>query len=79
MSDLQRAWAKRKFDIMPEPFPVAEEPAETEDDSVPDLPDLPDHLDDGDSSSASSASSTGTIIPSPSQKLFARPQRYVCL
>lgn len=68
MSDLQRAWAKRKLDGMPEPFLEEEE---LEEDQVPELP---EHLDDGDSSSASSASSTGTIIPSPSQKLFARPQ-----
>lgn len=38
-----------------------------------DVPELPEHVDD-DSSSASSMSSTGTIIPSPTQKLFARPQ-----
>ncbi|KAM0276148.1 hypothetical protein ACHAQH_007036 [Verticillium albo-atrum] len=67
MSDLQRAWAKRKVDTMPEPF---DELPEEEPDY---LPDLPEHLDDGDSSSASSASSTGTIIPSASQRLFARP------
>ncbi|KAM0322891.1 hypothetical protein ACHAQA_009233 [Verticillium albo-atrum] len=67
MSDLQRAWAKRKVDTLPEPF---DELPEEEPDH---LPDLPEHLDDGDSSSASSASSTGTIIPSPSQRLFARP------
>ena len=68
MSDLQRAWAKRKLDGFPEPFLEEEE---LEEDHVPELP---EHLDDGDSSSASSASSTGTIIPSPSQRLFARPQ-----
>ncbi|KAK6864459.1 Protein phosphatase methylesterase 1 [Apiospora arundinis] len=38
------------------------------------ITDLPETHPDDDSSSASSASSTGTIIPSPSQKLFARPQ-----
>lgn len=40
------------------------------------LAELSEHMDD-DSSSASSVSSTGTIIPTPSQKLFARPQGYV--
>ncbi|RBQ93647.1 hypothetical protein VDGD_08768 [Verticillium dahliae] len=67
MSDLQRAWAKRKVDAIPEPFD------ELPEDNADELSELPDHLDDGDSSSASSASSTGTIIPSPSQRLFARP------
>ncbi|KAG6004254.1 putative carboxyl methyl esterase [Claviceps pusilla] len=37
------------------------------------LADLSEQNDD-DSSSASSVSSTGTVIPTPSQKLFARPQ-----
>lgn len=36
------------------------------------VPELLEIFDD-DSSSASSASSTGTIIPSPSRNLFARP------
>ncbi|KAM6486128.1 protein phosphatase methylesterase [Trichoderma sp. SZMC 28011] len=67
MSDLQRAWAKSKLGLAPEPF---EELDEAEEDTVPELP---EGLDD-DSSSASSVSSTGTIIPTPSQKLFARPQ-----
>lgn len=75
MSELQRAWAKRKLDPMhplPEPLNDLDEEPETDQ-----LPELPEHMDDGDSSSASSASSassTGTIIPSPSQNLFARPQ-----
>lgn len=37
------------------------------------VPELPEFADD-DSSSASSASSTGTVVPSPRQNLFARPQ-----
>ncbi|KZZ96051.1 Protein phosphatase methylesterase, eukaryotic [Moelleriella libera RCEF 2490] len=69
MSDLQRAWAKSKIGLMPEPFMEEDLDAEHEDQ----LPDLPEHVDD-DSSSASSVSSTGTIIPTPSQRLFARPQ-----
>ncbi|KAK2057779.1 protein phosphatase methylesterase 1 [Colletotrichum caudatum] len=75
MSELQRAWAKRKLDPMhPLPEPLNDLDEEPEVDQVPELP---EHMDDGDSSSvssASSASSTGTIIPSPSQNLFARPQ-----
>ncbi|KAK2047147.1 protein phosphatase methylesterase 1 [Colletotrichum somersetense] len=75
MSELQRAWAKRKLDPMhPLPEPLNDLDEEPE---VDQLPELPEHMDDGDSSSASSASSassTGTIIPSPSQNLFARPQ-----
>jgi protein phosphatase methylesterase 1 len=34
-------------------------------------------LHEDDTSSASSASSTGTVMPSPSRKLFARPSGYV--
>jgi protein phosphatase methylesterase 1 len=69
MSDLQKAWAKAKLsNFAGDSFNELEEEQETDQ-----LPDLPEHLDD-DSSSASSASSTGTVIPSPSQRLFARPQ-----
>jgi protein phosphatase methylesterase 1 len=70
MSDLQRAWAKNRLTGIP-----VETFDEHEEDEIGQLPELPDHFDD-DSSSASSASSTGTIIPSPSQNLFARPQGY---
>ncbi|KAI1260094.1 Alpha/Beta hydrolase protein [Xylariaceae sp. FL1019] len=70
MSDLQKAWAKNRLSAIPvQPFDEREE----EEEETGTLPELPDHFDD-DSSSASSASSTGTIIPSPSQNLFARPQ-----
>ena len=68
MSDLQRAWAKAKLNIPGEPLMEFNDEAEMDD-----VPELPEHVDD-DSSSASSMSSTGTIIPSPTQKLFARPQ-----
>ncbi|OLN94248.1 Protein phosphatase methylesterase 1 [Colletotrichum chlorophyti] len=75
MSELQRAWAKRKLDpLHPLPEPLNDLDEEAEQDPVSELP---EHMDDGDSSSASSASSassTGTVIPSPSQNLFARPQ-----
>ncbi|KAM0258365.1 hypothetical protein ACHAQJ_003840 [Trichoderma viride] len=70
MSDLQRAWARSKLGIAPEPF---EELDEAQEDQVPELPEGVDD-DSSSASSASSVSSTGTIIPTPSQKLFARPQ-----
>lgn len=75
MSDLQRAWAKQKLGLMPEPFMELDEEEEEEGQAGDQVPELPEHMDD-DSSSASSVSSTGTIIPTPSQKLFARPQGY---
>lgn len=72
MSELQRAFAKAKLAEFPAIAPVYDENDETEyaDATSADLT-----LDD-DSSSASSASSTGTIIPSTSQNLFARPQGF---
>jgi protein phosphatase methylesterase 1 len=71
MSELQRRWAKAKMDASPEVFNELDE--EMEDGDVPEMPEFADD----DSSSASSASSTGTIVPSPSRNLFARPQGYV--
>ncbi|KAI0880402.1 protein phosphatase methylesterase [Annulohypoxylon maeteangense] len=68
MSDLQKAWAKNRLSALP-----AESFDEREEEETGHVPELPEHFDD-DSSSASSASSTGTVIPSPSQNLFARPQ-----
>ncbi|KAI1075092.1 protein phosphatase methylesterase [Whalleya microplaca] len=68
MSDLQKAWAKNRLSAVP-----AEIFDERDEDEADNVPELPEHFDD-DSSSASSASSTGTVIPSPSQNLFARPQ-----
>lgn len=79
MSELQRIWARSKVGLPNDTgrfndyFNEVDE--ETEADAVADLP---EHVDD-DSSSASSVSSTGTIIPSPNQKLFARPQGYAHL
>lgn len=70
MSDLQKAWAKNRLGAMPfETFDEQEE-------EIGSVSELPEHFDDDSSSasSASSASSTGTIIPSPSQNLFARAQ-----
>ncbi|KAI0596240.1 protein phosphatase methylesterase 1 [Biscogniauxia sp. FL1348] len=70
MSDLQKAWAKNRLSALP-----IESFDERDEEETGTVPDLPEHFDD-DSSSASSASSTGTVIPSPSQNLFARPQGY---
>jgi protein phosphatase methylesterase 1 len=73
MSDLQRAWAKAKYSISNDTFDEVDE--EHENDVLPELPEPVDD-DSSSASSASSVSSTGTIIPSPNQKLFARPQGY---
>ncbi|KUI66897.1 Protein phosphatase methylesterase 1 [Cytospora mali] len=68
MSDLQKAWAKKKIAMNgAEVFNELDEEEETGQ-----LGELPESFDD-DSSSASSASSTGTVVPTPSRKLFARP------
>lgn len=76
MSELQRAWARQKVGLPSDA--IHGESEEQEFDEVPELPEHPqEHPPDDDSSSASSASSvssTGTIIPSPNQRLFARPQ-----
>ncbi|OIW35249.1 protein phosphatase methylesterase [Coniochaeta ligniaria NRRL 30616] len=71
MSDLQRKWAKAKLKSAMADNDLDE--ADEDGQSGDQLPDLPEIIDD-DSSSASSASSTGTVIPSPSQRLFARPE-----
>lgn len=76
MSGLQRAWARSKLGLSNEPFGHSRDDERTigeEEEETDELPSLPEHMDD-DSSSASSVSSTGTVIPSPNQKLFARPQ-----
>lgn len=78
MSDLQKAWAKKKLELSSaETFnELDEEEEEDQDDGY--LPEMPEGFED-DSSSASSASSTGTVVPTPSRKLFARPLGYVFL
>jgi protein phosphatase methylesterase 1 len=74
MSDLQRSWAKAKLAGLP---PMPPEPFGEEEEETDGFTELPiDHADD-DSSSASSASSTGTIKPTVTEKLFARPTGYV--
>lgn len=79
MSDLQRSFAKAKLAALPFQLPLSpqeEDDDETEhdDEFVDDPRPSPDSAQDDDSSSASSASSTGTIMPSPSKNLFARPK-----
>ena len=80
MSDLQRLFAKAKLAGLPfePPLPpsFSEELEEEEDED--ELQELPEPSPDEDSSSASSASSAGTIRPSPSKHLFARPKGFVC-
>ena len=87
MSDLQRSFAKAKLAGLPfdPPLPPNElymndGVEEDEEDERDDVKPLPDSIQDDDSSSASSASSassTGTIRPSPSKHLFARPKGFV--
>ena len=75
MSDLRRSFAKAKLATLPYEPPLPPQQVDEEDDTF-DSGDLrpSDSAQDDDSSSASSASSTGTIIPSPSKNLFARPK-----
>ena len=83
MSDLQRSFAKAKLAGLPfEPPlpPSALQEQYDEDEENDDLKPLPGSTPDDDSSSASSASSassSGTIRPSPSKHLFARPKGFV--
>jgi protein phosphatase methylesterase 1 len=70
MSDLQRKLGKAKLKSAMDDNSLKEVEEDGDGDQLSELREI---IDD-DSSSASSASSTGTIIPSPSQKLFARPE-----
>ena len=79
MSDLQRAFAKAKLAGYPAMPPGSFDEAEEEEgtDAITELrvdTDLQVEDDSSSASSASSASSTGTIIPSSSRNMFARPQ-----
>jgi protein phosphatase methylesterase 1 len=75
MSDLQRSFAKAKLAGLPPILPP--EPFEVEEEETDAFTELPiDHTSD-DSSSASSASSAGTIKPTATKNLFARPNGYV--
>lgn len=82
MSDLQRSFAKAKlaglpFEPPPLPNGLEEEEEEDEGDDLKLLPESTQDDDSSSASSASSASSTGTIRPSPSKHLFARPKGFV--
>lgn len=76
MSDLQKAFVKSRLARLPPDIPIFDE---NEEDSAatPSTSGLRDNgtieEEDFDSSSTSSASSAGTVVPSPSQNLFARP------
>lgn len=79
MSDLQRSFAKAKLAALPFQLPLSPQEEDDEeigqdDELVDDRRPSLDSVQDDDSSSASSASSTGTIMPSPSKNLFARPK-----
>ncbi|EPE04751.1 protein phosphatase methylesterase 1 [Ophiostoma piceae UAMH 11346] len=81
MSELQKRWAKAKLDAMAGPAGAAGDGGngigrlEEEDESSINPADYMTRasFDDDSASSASSASSTGTIVPSASHNLFARP------
>ena len=86
MSELQRAFARAKLSGLPyePPMPVNGLPQEEDDseeieenDLLRPLPESNPDDDSSSASSASSASSTGTIRPSPSKHLFARPRGFV--
>jgi protein phosphatase methylesterase 1 len=77
MSELQRSFAKAKLAGLP-PFPpdtFDEEETDSFDASIGSHVEHPDD-DSSSASSASSASSTGTIKPTISKNLFARPNGY---
>ncbi|KFY49083.1 hypothetical protein V495_00731 [Pseudogymnoascus sp. VKM F-4514 (FW-929)] len=76
MSDLQRAFAKAKLAGLPPVIPAPLVDLDEEEEGRDGFPELPTERSDDDSSSASSASSassTGTIRPTSSSRLFARP------
>jgi protein phosphatase methylesterase 1 len=87
MSDLQRSFAKAKLAGLPFEPPLPpnalqeqyeeEEEDEDENDALKPLPESMPDDDSSSASSASSASSSGTIRPSPSKHLFARPKGFV--
>jgi protein phosphatase methylesterase 1 len=74
MSDLQKSFLKARVAHLPPEAPAYEEADYAEADGAGGRL---GELHEDDASSASSASSTGTVMPSPSRKLFARPSGYV--
>lgn len=71
MSDLQKSFVKSRLAKLPPDIPLFEDDEENENASSAKIGSIAEE--DGDSSS-SSASSTSTVVPSPKQKLFARPR-----
>lgn len=76
MSDLQKAFVKAKLAKYPPDIPIFDE---SEEDAVSSTGTrgnpgtIEEEGDEFDSSSTSSASSVGTVVPSPSKNLFAKP------
>jgi protein phosphatase methylesterase 1 len=68
MSDLQKSFMKAQLSRLPPEVPVLDEVEEATSNTAG----LED--DKEESSSVSSASSAGTVVPSPSKNLFARPK-----
>ena len=77
MSDLQRSFVRAKIAGLPFEPPLPQSAFREEDEEEGGIAFECEVNQDDDSSSASSASSTGTIIPSPSKHLFARPKGFV--
>lgn len=71
MSDLQKAFVKAKLAKYPPDIPIFDETEEDATHSIGAI--VEDEGEEFDSSSTSSASSTGTVVPSPSRNLFAKP------
>jgi protein phosphatase methylesterase 1 len=72
MSDLQKSFVKSRLAKLPPDIPLFEDEEEQSNhESLTDGKKISSIAEeDGDSSSGSS---TGTVVPSPSQRLFARP------
>jgi protein phosphatase methylesterase 1 len=79
MSQFQRAFARAKLSGLPLEPPMPEGTLLEQNEEENDPRTLPEPPPDDDSSSASSASSTGTIVPSPSKRRFARSSGFVNL
>lgn len=79
MSDLQKSFVKSRLAKLPPDIPLFEEDEEQQlnHDGSSDGRKIGSIAEEDGDSSSSSASSTGTVVPSPSQRLFARPGSWV--
>jgi protein phosphatase methylesterase 1 len=73
MSDLQKSFVKSRLAKLPPDIPLFEDDSEgSSNNESPSTSTKFGSIAEEDGDSSSSASSTGTIVPSPRQKLFAR-------